>query len=164
MPLTRPEASVTAVTTDPSLARLNLVVAPLRRTLLRAARSAEALPDLPDAQIEVLRALPEGALVSPGELAQELALSRPTVSNLLRTMEAARLVERLAEAGDGRRVRVRATAKALDLLARFDEASAAIVGDALAELDPAERDALAAAMPVLERLRQVVERRTRSAG
>lgn len=170
MPVTRPETSApaaipaptqAAVAPAPALARLNLVVSPLRRALLSAARAAEGLPDIPDAQIEVLRAIPGGVRSSPGALAERLGLSRPTVSNLLKSMESARLVERLAQAGDGRRVEVRATAGALELLARFDEASAVIVGDALAELDADEREALAAALPVLERLRGIVERHAR---
>ncbi|MFF2277406.1 MarR family winged helix-turn-helix transcriptional regulator [Agromyces sp. NPDC058126] len=161
MPVTQPETPAPLATPTPALARLNLVVSPLRRALLAAARAAEGLPDIPDAQIEVLRAIPGGVRSSPGELAEQLGLSRSTVSNLLRSMESAGLVERVAQAGDGRRVEVRATTRALELLVRFDEASAVIVGDALAELEPAERDALAAALPALERLRGVVERRAR---
>lgn len=161
MPVTQPQTPASPATPAPALARLNLVVSPLRRALLRAARAAEGLPEIPDAQIEVLRAIPGGSSSSPGELAHELGLGRSTVSNLLKSMEASGLVERLAHGGDGRRVAVRATPKAVDLLARFDAASAVIVGEAVAELDVNERDALSAALPVLERLRDVVEERAR---
>ena len=54
--------------------RLSGLISPLRRGLLRAARTAEHLPDIPDAQIEVLRALPTGTVRS-GEMSP---LSRPT--------------------------------------------------------------------------------------
>lgn len=139
------------------LARLNQVVSPLRRGLLKAARAAEHLPDLPDAQIEVLRALPAGVVRSPGELAVELGLSRPTVSNLLRAMEAAGLVTREVPAADRRRVEVRASTRALGLFERFDRASADVLVEALALLTDDERAALTAALPAFERLRDVVQ-------
>jgi DNA-binding MarR family transcriptional regulator len=154
----RAEASVASKTdASTALARLNPIISPLRRGLLKAARAAEHLPELPDAQIEVLRALPAGVVRSPGELATELGLSRPTVSNLLRGMEQAGLVTREVPAADRRRVEVRASARALGLLERFDRASAAILDQALAGLDDADRAALAAALPALERLRDAVQ-------
>ncbi|GAA2445154.1 hypothetical protein GCM10009857_06190 [Agromyces soli] len=139
------------------LARLNLVVSPLRRALLKGARAAAELPDIPDAQIELLRAVPRGVQKSPGELATELGLGRSTVSNLLKLLEQAGLVERATSGSDGRRVAVRATERALDLLERFDRASGELVAEAAAGLGGDERRALVAAVPVLERLRELVE-------
>ncbi|GAA1963915.1 MarR family winged helix-turn-helix transcriptional regulator [Agromyces allii] len=144
------------------VARLSGLISPLRRSLLRAARAAEHLPDIPDAQIEVLRALPAGITRSPVELADDLSLNRTTVSNLLKSMEAAGLVTRATDAADRRRVEVRASAKAHRLLERFDAASADLVGDALADLDPADAAALAAALPALERLRDTLQERSRA--
>lgn len=137
-------------------ARLAAVISPLRRTLLAAARGAEHLPEIPDAQIEIIRALPRGTATTPGELAQRLDLSRSTVSNLLRAMDAAGLVVRSPRADDRRRVQVRVSAKALDLFERFDRASATLVADAAATLPAADRRALAAALPALERLRDAI--------
>jgi DNA-binding MarR family transcriptional regulator len=139
------------------LARLNLVVSPLRRALLKGARAAAELPDIPDAQIELLRALPRGAQKSPGELATGLGLGRSTVSNLLKLLEQAGLVDRTTNGADGRRVAVRATERALDLLERFDRASGVLLGGAVARLTAAERAALVAAVPALERLRELIE-------
>ncbi|GAA1793643.1 MarR family winged helix-turn-helix transcriptional regulator [Agromyces lapidis] len=139
------------------LARLNQVISPLRRGLLKAARAAEQLPDLPDAQIEVLRALPAGVVRSPGELAVDLGLSRPTVSNLLKAMEAAGLVTREVPTGDRRRVEVHASKRALGLFDRFDRASANVLDEALAALSDDDRALLADALPALERLRDVVQ-------
>ena len=112
-------------------ARLGSLISPLRRSLLRVARSAEHLPEIPDAQIEVLRALPAGRESSPGELADELGLSRPTISNLLRDMERAKLVTRRGSTDDRRRVVVAASDRALDLLARFDRAGAEVLAEVL---------------------------------
>ena len=95
--------------------RLGRVISPLRRSLLRVARAAEHLPEIPDAQIEVLRALPAGVERSSGELAGALGLSRPTISNLLRDMERAGLVARRPDRGDRRRVLVAASDRALPL-------------------------------------------------
>jgi DNA-binding MarR family transcriptional regulator len=137
-------------------ARLASVISPLRRTLLAAARAAEQLPEVPDAQIEIIRALPRGSAATPGELAHRLGLSRPTVSNLLRAMESAGLITRTPRAGDRRQVQVAASARALDLFERFDRAGAALVADAAATLRAADRQALAAALPALERLRDAI--------
>lgn len=137
-------------------ARLAAVISPLRRTLLAAARSAEHLPEIPDAQIEIIRALPRGTAATPGELAERLDLSRSTVSNLLRAMESAGLVTRTPHTDDRRQVQVCVSAKALDLFERFDRAGAALVADAAATLPAADRRALAAALPTLERLRDAI--------
>jgi DNA-binding MarR family transcriptional regulator len=137
--------------------RLGSLISPLRRSLLRVARSAEHLPEIPDAQIEVLRALPAGRESSPGELADDLGLSRPTISNLLRDMERAKLVSRRSATHDRRRVVVAASDRALDLLARFDRASADVLAEVLGRLGDDDRRALDAALPALERLRDAVE-------
>ncbi|MFI7546820.1 MarR family winged helix-turn-helix transcriptional regulator [Actinoplanes sp. NPDC049599] len=142
--------------TDLDAARLAAVISPLRRTLLAAARAAERLPEIPDAQIEIIRALPRATVAGPGELADRLGLSRPTVSNLLSTMEANGLVERRPRPGNRRHVEVLATAKALDLFDRFDLASGNLVAGAAATLSTADRAALAAAVPALERLRDAL--------
>lgn len=142
-------------------ARLGSLISPLRRSLLRVARSAEHLPEIPDAQIEVLRALPAGAERTSGELAEELGLSRPTISNLLRDMERAGLIARRGATDDRRRVLVAASDRAVDLLDRFDRASATVLADVLERLDPDDRRALDAALGAFERLRDAVEQVSR---
>ncbi|MGI5218489.1 MarR family winged helix-turn-helix transcriptional regulator [Nocardia sp. CA-290969] len=139
--------------TELDAARLAAVISPLRRTLLAAARAAEQLPEIPDAQIEVIRALPAGTVTTSGELARQLGLSRSTVSNLLTTMEAAGLIDRRPGSGDRRQVEIRTTARAHDLFTRFDLASSALVSAAAATLSDTDRAALAAALPALEQLR-----------
>jgi DNA-binding MarR family transcriptional regulator len=121
--------------------------------VLKAARSAEQLPDLPDAQVEILCALPAGVVRAPGELAAELGLSRPTVSNLLRAMETSGLITRRASAENRRGVDVRASDLALGLFERFDRASERVLADVLSLLPTDDRAALVAALPALERLR-----------
>lgn len=145
-------------------ARLAAVISPLRRALLAAARHREQLPDLPDSHIEVIRALPRGTVRSPGDLSTLLGLNRSTISNLLTAMERAGLVARRTRDDDRRHVEVVASAEALTLFDRFDAASAALVSDAATDLSRAERDALAAAVPALEHLRDLlISRRTATA-
>ena len=133
-------------------ARLAALISPLRRALLAAAREQEHLPEIPDAQIEILRALPRGAILSPGELAARLGRNRTTVSNLLAAMERAGLVVRRTHARDRRGVEVVATGAALDWFDRFDQASSSIVEHATARLTDDDADALQSAIPALERL------------
>ena len=143
--------------------RLAAVVSPLRRALLAAAREREGLPDIPDAQIEVLRALPRGTMASPGGLAEALGLGRSTISNLLASMERAGLIARRTRTDDRRQVDVVASAEALSYFDRFDLASAAIVADAAASLSADDLAALRAAVPALERLRDALVEQRRAA-
>ncbi|MEW1958705.1 MarR family transcriptional regulator [Kineococcus sp. NPDC059986] len=134
----------------PLARRLGPLLGPLRRTVLRRSRDLAALPDLPEAQVELLRVLADDGPQSPSGLADRLHLARPTISNLLRTMTSAGLVDR--SPGAGRAVAVSATGHALELLRRYDAASARTLERALGHLDAGDRAALAAALPALDRL------------
>ncbi|WFR82511.1 MarR family transcriptional regulator [Arthrobacter sp. Y-9] len=137
-------------------ARLAAVISPLRRTLLTVTRARADLPDIPDAQVEILRALPRGTAVSPGELAATLGLRKSSVSNLLAAMERAGLISRRPSPDDGRGVQVRASETALDHFEAFDATSSSVILEAVARLETAEQQVLADAVPVLERLRNLV--------
>ncbi|MDN0197701.1 MarR family transcriptional regulator [Streptomyces sp. S.PNR 29] len=139
-------------------AGLSGLLGPLRRAVLRATRNAEGLPDLPEAQIELLRALsssPEG--LSPGAAAVRLRVAPSTVSNLVRTMSAARLVERIRPEHDQRTVVLTASAEALHLLERYDRASTAALIRVVEKLPDADRVALDQALPALKRLVAALE-------
>lgn len=144
-------------------AHLSSQIAPLRRALLRRTRARANLPDLPDAQVEALRLLVQGGPTTPGALATQLRVARSTVSNLLRAMIAAGLVER--GVGENlRTARVAAAPKAVDLLARYDAASEHVLDEALAELSAADRRAIERAAPVLARLTAAIDRPDERAG
>lgn len=142
----------TSLGTDLDPARLAGILSPLRRALLTASRAAHDLPDIPDAQIQVIRALPAGESRAPSDLADELRLDRSTISNLLASMQRSGLIERRPDPSDGRRALVSTSARARSIFASFDAASARILGEALGVLDPTDRMAVAAAVPALERL------------
>ncbi|MGJ0118083.1 MarR family winged helix-turn-helix transcriptional regulator [Williamsia sp. MIQD14] len=131
---------------------LGRVVGPLRRAILRSARSAEGLPDLPDAHIQVLRTLSERSPQTSGELAAGLNLARPTISNVLRAMTTARLVTRLPGADDLRQAWIAPTDHARDLLARYDRASSVLIDAVLSGLTPGQLAAVADALPVLQEI------------
>lgn len=132
--------------------RLAAVISPLRRNLLSAARAAAHLPDIPDAQIEVIRTLPRDGALSSGALAQRLGLNPSTISNLLRAMSIAGLIDRRRGQDDRRRTDVRLTARAVRLFDRFDDVAARTVAHAATALSPTDRATLAAALPALEAL------------
>ncbi|MFI7003398.1 MarR family winged helix-turn-helix transcriptional regulator [Nocardia sp. NPDC050175] len=134
------------MTTAGELSRL---LGPLRRTVLRATRAAKNLPDLPEAQIELLRALVEAGELSPSEAARQVQVAPSTISNLTRRMIAAGLVQRHTGEVDLRAVTLTPTTKAVDLLKRYDDASADILTLAIARLPVAEQKALTRALPSL---------------
>lgn len=136
---------------------------PLRRAVLRATRQAADLPDLPEAQIELLRTLsgaPGG--LSPREAAARLRIAPSTLSNLLRSMTASGLVTREQHPDDLRTAVLTASDEARTLLDRYDRASAVALTAAGAGLSAADRQALAAALPVLDRLLVALEQGERA--
>ncbi|MBZ4318181.1 MarR family winged helix-turn-helix transcriptional regulator [Streptomyces huiliensis] len=133
------------------------LLGPLRRAVLRTRRS-EGLPDLPEAQIELLRVLAETGGVTPREAAARLRAAPSTISNLVRTMSAAELVERTPSATDLRTVQLSATPRALDMLDRYDRTSTAALRRALDALPPAGRQAIDEALPALADLLITLER------
>ncbi|MER7565816.1 MarR family winged helix-turn-helix transcriptional regulator [Streptomyces sp. NPDC048523] len=132
------------------------LVGPLRRAILRTRRTAD-LPDLPEAQIELLRALAEAGPLSPRQAADRLRLAPSTISNLVRTMTTAGLIEREPSTTDLRTVRLAASPAALEMLHAYDRTSTAALQRALAELSPDSREAIEHALPALAELLTVLE-------
>jgi len=138
---------------------LSRILGPLRRAVLRAARADTGLPDLPEAQIELLRVLLAHGPIGSGEVAARLRVASSTVSNLVRTMVANGLVERRPRPDDLRAVRLAPTDKARDLLRRYDQASSVRLDQALRQLTPADQATVASALPVLEQLLRTLDER-----
>lgn len=122
------------------------------RATVAATRATQGLPALPEAQVAVLHALRSSPSMTPAELAEELALARPTVSNLLRDLEAAGHVTRAQSEVDRRSVILTITEQARDLQDAFQRGRGEVVTSAWAALDESDRTALAAATPSLRRL------------
>jgi DNA-binding MarR family transcriptional regulator len=143
-------------------ARLSRVLGPLRRTVLRRTRDAAALPDLSDAQVELLRTLDEHAPIGVREAAQRLRISPSTVSNLVRSTTAAGLVDRRPSPTDRRAAELVPTTLARHLLDTYDEASRTLLEAALAHLSVSDRRAIERAIPALERLLDHLQQPTSS--
>jgi DNA-binding MarR family transcriptional regulator len=140
------------MSTSTTAIALAQAIGPVRRALVKATQAAGDLPDLPEAQIEVLRLLVERGGLSSTEIATRLGLARPTVSNLLKAMSGLRLIDRTASEDDLRSTLVGASARARVLLARYDRISAGILEEALGRVDPDARDALSRCAAALTQL------------
>ena len=143
-----------AVATADALSRL---LGPLRRAVLRRARESGGLPDLPDAQIELLRVLQAAPGTGVGEVAARLRVAPSTVSNVVRSAVAAGLVERRTSPTDLRAVELYPSTIALRLLETYDGTSCALLSNALAILSPGDRKAIERAMPALGRLLDAID-------
>jgi DNA-binding MarR family transcriptional regulator len=150
--------------TQSTSAGLSRVLGPLRRAVLRATRAAEDLPDLPDAYIEILRAVADRPAITPRAIADQLGLARPTVSNQLQAMKRDGLVSLDRSDTDARVVHVTATDFATGLLSRYDTASRQILSAALSQLSTKEQAAVTAAVPALSRLQAILTSRSLETG
>ncbi|MFI9029936.1 MarR family winged helix-turn-helix transcriptional regulator [Streptomyces sp. NPDC053560] len=137
---------------------LSRLLGPLRRAVLRTTRKTEGLPDLPEAQIELLRSLAAEGPLGTRDAAARLRIAPSTVSNLVKAMTAAGLVNRAPDPSDLRTVVLTPTETALELLDRYDRTSAEALALAIDELPDADRQALTAALPALARLITVLEK------
>ena len=149
--VTRPEEQATAVAD---------AVRAVSRATIAATRASQGLPALPEAQVAVLRALRSSPSMTPAELAERLGLARPTVSNLLRDLEAAALVTRARSEVDRRSVILTITEQARDVQDAFQRGRGEVVMSAWAALDEADRTVLAAATPSLRRMADLLHDRT----
>lgn len=141
---------------DSAAAALSPLLGPLRRAVLRATRTVEGLPDLPEAHIEILRTVAAQPGITAGGIAERLGLARPTVSNLIQALKRDGLLTLDRGERDARVVHVSATDRAADLLSRYDGASRRIVAEALAQLTAEDRAAITAAVPALARLQAIL--------
>jgi DNA-binding MarR family transcriptional regulator len=89
-------------------------------------------------------------------LAASEAVAQPTMTTLVGRLERDGLAERAGDPADARAVLVSITPEGLERLLRIREARAAAIEERLQELDPDEREALAAALPALGRLAREV--------
>jgi DNA-binding MarR family transcriptional regulator len=85
-------------------------------------------------------------------LAGQAGVTQPSMTQVIRWLEEAGLARREPDPADGRVVLVRITAPGLALLARRRAIRAQRLAVMLAELSPADRAALAAALPAMEAL------------
>src|SRR2546423_10215010 len=85
-------------------------------------------------------------------LAAAEGVAQPTMTTLVDRLERRGLAERGADPADARAVRVAITDQGLERLQARRAAPVPLVDERLAALDPAGREALLAALPVLDKL------------
>lgn len=129
-------------------ARLRIAVARLARRL----RPTEAAGTLTATEVDTLIAAERQGPVRISDLASFAGVNPTMLSRVVVRLEAADLVRRLEEPGDKRVSRVEATNRGRRLLERIRSERNDILSRRIDELDPAEKAALFAALPVLERL------------
>jgi DNA-binding MarR family transcriptional regulator len=137
-------------------ADLGAVVARLRRVLRRAMRR-DATGPLSPAASEVLVSIAERPGMGVNEVAEELRLAPNTVSTLVRQLADRDLLVRSTDPADRRAARLDITPAARARIAAHRAARAETMERALAHLDPAERQVLARAVPLLHRLTDALE-------
>ena len=120
--------------------------------LLRLVRRADAASGVSAAQLSALSVLVFGGPRTLGRLAEAEQVRPPTMSRLVRTLEACGLASRGPAEGDRRAVRVQATEAGRQVLLAGRERRVTVLAARLAALEPRELDHLAAAAELLERL------------
>ena len=135
-------------------------MASIRRSARLVGRPAE-LSNLTGAQLDLVRLVWRRPGVSVAEAAAELRLAANTVSTLVRQLTDAGLLLRRVDPADRRVARLELTGETARNVGRFRDRRVSLVASAIAELRPADRRRLEAAVPILgglaERLPELVE-------
>jgi DNA-binding MarR family transcriptional regulator len=138
-------------------------ISQVHRMARRAVRQAWDEDPLPPAQGELLRLAASMPGITVADAAQELRLAPNTVSTLVGKLTAAGLLTRNRDAQDARVALLTVTDAARQRLAQWRDLRADLAGQVLARLSPADRRALAAALPALLRLAEGMETSDRAA-
>jgi DNA-binding MarR family transcriptional regulator len=116
-------------------------------TWLREARDPEGLSA---SSLSALSRLATSGPLRITELAEREGLSQPGMTTLANRLEEAGLALREADPTDGRAVRLAVTAAGTERVTRYREARASLIALRIGELDTADQQALASALPAFE--------------
>jgi DNA-binding MarR family transcriptional regulator len=144
-----------AVAADDEVARLRAVVGRLSRRL----RPTVAGSGLTPSQISVLFTVVRHGPIGLSELAEVESLNPTMLSRIAAQLSDAGLVVRSVDPGDRRSAQVRATAAGRRMRERIHRERNRALQERLAELAPAQRGALMAALPALEELAELLPAR-----
>lgn len=118
--------------------------------LARRLRQQRADHGLPLGQLSVLATLDRLGPLTPGALAQQEQVRPPTMSKVLAHLADSGYIDRVADPTDGRQQVVSLTPAAQKILREDRRRRDEWLATHLLDLAPAQRAALAAALPVLE--------------
>src|ERR687896_2324102 len=119
--------------------------------LLRRLRREDARTGLSGPRLSALSVVVFGGPLTLGELAAAEQVRPPTMTRLVRALEARGLVTREGDAHDGRVVRLRATAKGRALMAEGRARRVRALAEGLRTFEAADVAALGGAVETLER-------------
>lgn len=128
-------------------ARLRLAVGRLNRRM-----RTDAQASLPPLQLAALATIDEYGPLRLSDLAKREAVTVPTMSRVLASLDAEGLVVRTPDPQDARGVLIRISEEGARRLAESRSLRTAYLARRLARLDTAQREALRAALPALEAL------------
>ncbi|OFI37029.1 ArsR family transcriptional regulator [Arthrobacter sp. SW1] len=111
--------------------------------------------ELSSAQLGVLKMAYDGG-ARVGEIARDLGVKVPSATEQIIRLERAGLLRREADPDDSRAVRVQLTAEGRAAVGHADQHRNERIAAILATLDPAERDAVRAALPVFHKINNSV--------
>jgi DNA-binding MarR family transcriptional regulator len=120
--------------------------------LLRRLRRQDEAMGLTAARASALSVVVFGGPVTIGQLAEAEQVAAPTITRLIVGMERDGLVRRTGDPQDGRVVWLHATARGTRLLHEGRRRRVAALARDVAALDPRDRETLAAAADILERM------------
>jgi DNA-binding MarR family transcriptional regulator len=126
--------------------------------LLRRVRRADEATGISPGELSALSVVVFGGPVTLGELAAAEQVRPPSMTRVVKALEAEGLVTRAIDAVDRRVARIRATAKGNRLIKRGRSARVALLAEWLLELSAKERMTLGDATQVLERVLAVPSR------
>jgi DNA-binding MarR family transcriptional regulator len=131
---------------------LTEAVTRLRRSLRSSIRTDYPWEQLPMAQVELLQVLQEASPRRVSDLAAQQRLAPSTVSGIVGQLLGSGLVVRDVDPDDRRAAVVSLSEAGRDRLVDWTAANERRLAAALAALEPADRDAVRAALPALVRL------------
>jgi DNA-binding MarR family transcriptional regulator len=139
-------------------ADLLAAISAVRRTARQTVRRAWWDEPLPPAQGELLRLVAGRPGISVAEAARELRLAPNTVSTLVGRLTDQGLLGRERALADARSVNLTVTGKARQRIADWRDLRAELTQRAMAQLTAEDRQALARAVPALQRLAERLAR------
>ncbi|MBC6461164.1 MarR family winged helix-turn-helix transcriptional regulator [Actinomadura sp. HBU206391] len=151
-PSTEPPSAEPTGTAAPGAAeiagRLRLVLADLNRRL----RAQDRPTDLTPSRLSALAIIVANGPMKIGELAAQMTVSAPTVSQLIDVLQDQGLIIRDQDARDRRVSRVRASPTGLAVLEDLRKRATGLLAERIGRLPADQRTALADALPALEAL------------
>ena len=148
LPRKRPRAPAAVRPADATADRLHSAAIHLLRGLRRADRAS----GLSGPRLSALSVIVFGAPITLTALAAAEQVRVPTMSRLVRALEAASLVARAPAPDDGRSVLLRPTVRGTRLMREGRARRVATLAEALARMPKADRETLRRTLDVLERL------------